>query len=71
MGASFNTFAWYRVQGAIIDGLRKQTNLPRRVWASSSRCARRAITSSIAASAIAVPPSTVSPRPKAPMPSQP
>lgn len=32
-GASFNTFAWYRVQGAIIDGLRKSTNLPRRVWA--------------------------------------
>ena len=32
-GASFNTFAWYRVQGAIIDGLRKQTNLPRREWA--------------------------------------
>lgn len=32
-GASFNTFAWYRVQGAIIDGLRKATNLPRRAWA--------------------------------------
>src|SRR5690349_16023219 len=32
-GASFATFAWYRVQGAIIDGLRKQTILPRRVWA--------------------------------------
>jgi RNA polymerase sigma factor for flagellar operon FliA len=32
-GASFNTFAWYRVQGAIIDGLRKATNLPRREWA--------------------------------------
>lgn len=32
-GASFNTFAWYRVHGAIIDGLRKSTNLPRRVWA--------------------------------------
>jgi RNA polymerase sigma factor FliA len=32
-GASFNTFAWYRVQGAIVDGLRKQSNLPRRVWA--------------------------------------
>src|SRR5687768_3420860 len=32
-GASFSTFAWYRVQGAIVDGLRKQTNLPRRVWA--------------------------------------
>ncbi len=32
-GASFSTFAWYRVQGAIVDGLRKQSNLPRRVWA--------------------------------------
>lgn len=32
-GASFNTFAWYRVHGAIIDGIRKNTNLPRRVWA--------------------------------------
>jgi RNA polymerase sigma factor FliA len=31
-GASFATFAWYRVQGAIVDGLRKQTSLPRRVW---------------------------------------
>ena len=32
-GASFSTFAWYRVQGAIVDGLRKSSNLPRRVWA--------------------------------------
>lgn len=32
-GASFPTFAWYRVQGSIIDGLRRQTTLPRRVWA--------------------------------------
>lgn len=32
-GASFATFAWYRVQGAIVDGLRKATNLPRRTWA--------------------------------------
>jgi RNA polymerase sigma factor FliA len=32
-GAAFSTYAWYRVQGAIIDGLRKQSNLPRRVWA--------------------------------------
>lgn len=31
-GASFATFAWYRVQGSIVDGLRKQTNLPRSVW---------------------------------------
>jgi RNA polymerase sigma factor for flagellar operon FliA len=32
-GASFNTFAWYRVHGAIIDGIRKMTNLPRQTWA--------------------------------------
>ena len=32
-GASFATFAWYRVQGAIIDGLRRNTQLPRTVWA--------------------------------------
>lgn len=32
-GASFATFAWYRVQGSIIDGLRRSTNLPRNVWA--------------------------------------
>lgn len=32
-GASFATFAWYRVQGAMIDGLRRMTHLPRRVWA--------------------------------------
>jgi RNA polymerase sigma factor for flagellar operon FliA len=32
-GASFSTFAWYRVQGAMIDGLRRMTQLPRRVWA--------------------------------------
>jgi RNA polymerase sigma factor FliA len=31
-GASFPTFAWYRVNGAIVDGLRRQTNLPRRAW---------------------------------------
>ena len=31
-GAAFRTFAWYRVQGAIVDGLRRMTNLPRRVW---------------------------------------
>jgi RNA polymerase sigma factor for flagellar operon FliA len=33
LGASFKTFAWYRVQGAIVDGLRKETALPRSVWA--------------------------------------
>lgn len=32
-GASFATFAWYRVQGAIIDGLRRATAMPRRTWA--------------------------------------
>ncbi|HEY4060010.1 MAG TPA: sigma-70 family RNA polymerase sigma factor [Kofleriaceae bacterium] len=31
-GVPFGAFAWYRVQGAIVDGLRKATNLPRRVW---------------------------------------
>src|SRR5438445_5385324 len=29
---SFATFAWYRVQGAIVDGLRKLTHLPRSTW---------------------------------------
>jgi RNA polymerase sigma factor for flagellar operon FliA len=32
-GATFATFAWYRVQGSIIDGLRRATTLPRRTWA--------------------------------------
>jgi RNA polymerase sigma factor for flagellar operon FliA len=32
-GVAFNSFAWYRVNGAIIDGLRKATQLPRRTWA--------------------------------------
>lgn len=32
-GVAFPTFAWYRVNGAIIDGLRKATHLPRRTWA--------------------------------------
>jgi len=27
-GATFATYAWYRVQGAIVDGLRKMTQLP-------------------------------------------
>lgn len=31
-GASFATFAWYRVQGAIMDALRRNSALPRRVW---------------------------------------
>lgn len=32
-GVAFATFAWYRVNGAIVDGLRKATQLPRRTWA--------------------------------------
>ncbi len=32
-GIAFATYAWYRAQGAIVDGLRKSTTLPRRVWA--------------------------------------
>jgi RNA polymerase sigma factor for flagellar operon FliA len=32
-GAAFSTFAWYRIHGAMIDGIRKQSNLPRRAWA--------------------------------------
>jgi RNA polymerase sigma factor for flagellar operon FliA len=32
-GASFKTFAHYRVQGAMIDALRRMSALPRRVWA--------------------------------------
>ena len=32
-GVAFPTFAWYRVNGAIVDGLRKATHLPRRTWA--------------------------------------
>ena len=31
-GASFATFAWYRVNGTIVDALRKNSALPRRVW---------------------------------------
>jgi RNA polymerase sigma factor for flagellar operon FliA len=32
-GVPFATFAWYRVQGSIVDGLRRATALPRRAWA--------------------------------------
>jgi RNA polymerase sigma factor for flagellar operon FliA len=32
-GATFRTYAWYRVQGSILDGLRRASNLPRGVWA--------------------------------------
>ena len=31
-GVLFSTFAWYRVQGAIMDALRRNSTLPRRVW---------------------------------------
>ena len=31
-GASFSTYAWYRVMGAILDGVRSSTPLPRGVW---------------------------------------
>lgn len=31
-GVPFSAFAWYRVKGAMIDGLRRATNLPRAVW---------------------------------------
>ena len=31
-GATFSTFAWYRVQGAVIDGVRRNTTLSRREW---------------------------------------
>jgi RNA polymerase sigma factor FliA len=39
-GVKFATFAWYRVQGSILDGLRRGAHLPRRVWAQL--CALRA-----------------------------
>jgi RNA polymerase sigma factor for flagellar operon FliA len=32
-GVAFATFAWYRVSGAIVDELRRATQLPRRTWA--------------------------------------
>lgn len=33
-GTSFATFAWYRVHGAMMDAVRKQTNLTRQTWAT-------------------------------------
>lgn len=33
LGASFATFAYYRVHGAMVDGLRRGSTLPRRTWA--------------------------------------
>jgi RNA polymerase sigma factor FliA len=35
-GVAFASFAWYRVNGAILDGLRKAAPLPRRTWARLS-----------------------------------
>jgi RNA polymerase sigma factor FliA len=32
-GVAFTTFAWYRCYGAVMDGLRRAANLPRREWA--------------------------------------
>jgi len=32
-GVAFTTFAWYRINGTMLDGLRKATQLPRRTWA--------------------------------------
>jgi RNA polymerase sigma factor FliA len=32
-GVAFARFAWYRASGAILDGLRQATQLPRRTWA--------------------------------------
>jgi len=32
-GVAFATFAWYRIQGTMLDGLRKSAVLPRRAWA--------------------------------------
>jgi len=33
-GTAFATWAWYRIQGSMMDGVRKATNLPRKVWAN-------------------------------------
>ena len=64
-GATFATFAWYRVQGAIVDGLRKMTEpAPPRRGPSSSRCAPRATTSSTAGSATSARGSTAPVRPQ-------
>lgn len=32
-GVAFPTYAWYRVLGAVLDGLRQAAPLPRRTWA--------------------------------------
>lgn len=32
-GVAFPTFAWYRIQGTMLDGLRKSAVMPRRTWA--------------------------------------
>ena len=33
-GAAFSTWAWYRIQGSMMDGVRKAANVPRSVWAN-------------------------------------
>jgi RNA polymerase sigma factor for flagellar operon FliA len=33
-GTAFSTWAWYRIQGSMLDGLRRSSNLPRRAWAT-------------------------------------
>ncbi|MEZ4402242.1 MAG: sigma-70 family RNA polymerase sigma factor [Kofleriaceae bacterium] len=38
----FRSFAWYRVHGAILDGVRRNTSLPRRVWAQLNALAATA-----------------------------
>jgi RNA polymerase sigma factor FliA len=31
-GTAFTTWAWYRIQGTMVDGIRRNTTLPRAVW---------------------------------------
>jgi RNA polymerase sigma factor for flagellar operon FliA len=31
-GTAFTSWAWYRINGAMLDGIRRSSNLPRRVW---------------------------------------
>jgi RNA polymerase sigma factor for flagellar operon FliA len=33
-GTAFSSWAWYRIQGSMLDGLRKSSNLPRKTWAT-------------------------------------
>lgn len=41
-GANFRTFAWYRVQGTMLDAIRRLSNLPRRVWTQMTALAASA-----------------------------